>query len=187
MARLFAAENAVRFIKRAHRPFRYAYLKTLRLKDTPHSIAAGFAAGASVSMLPFPGLHFFLGFMLAFITRGGMLASAIGTAVGNPWTFPLIWIGTYKLGVAMMGLDAAARPDISAAMGEAAAAIKSLSFSGMFDSLSPILVPMLVGSVPVALLSWIGFYTLILWALRDHKSRRTRRAALRIRPPSAAE
>lgn len=174
-------------IKKARRPFRYAYLKTLRLKDSPHSIAAGFAAGASVSMLPLPGLHFFLGFVLAFITRGGLLASAIGTAVGNPWTFPLIWIGTYKLGVAMLGIDAAARPKISEAMGEAAQSIKSLQFAEMFDSLSPILLPMFVGAVPVALLSWIAFYTLILWALRERKTRRSRRAALRLEPPTAAE
>lgn len=175
-------------IRKAHRPLRYAYLKTLRIKDSPHSIAAGFAAGASVSMLPLPGLHFFLGFVLAFITRGGLLASAIGTAVGNPWTFPLIWIGTYKLGVAMLGIDAAARPDIAAAMGEAGQAIKSLSLSGFFDSLSPILVPMMVGAIPVALAAWIGFYFLILWALRERKTRRSRRAALRMQqPPTPAE
>ena len=36
-----------------------------------------------------------------------MLASAIGTAVGNPWTFPLIWAATYELGTRLgFGTDA---------------------------------------------------------------------------------
>ena len=39
----------------------------------------------------------------AFVVRGNYLAAAIGTAVGNPWTFPFIWAGTYRLGSFMLG------------------------------------------------------------------------------------
>lgn len=161
-----------RLLKALRRPFRYAYLKAMRIKDSPHRIAAGFAAGASVSMLPLPGVHFLLGFGVAFLTRGGMLASAIGTAVGNPWTFPFIWMGTYKLGLAMLGIKGAERPDLSHAMAETLASIKSLSFDGVSDSLGPILVPMMVGSIPLALAAWVIFYLMILGAVKARHAKR---------------
>ncbi|MFC7332972.1 DUF2062 domain-containing protein [Rhodocista pekingensis] len=74
-----------------------------RLPGPPHRIAAGFASGAAVSMTPFVGLHFLLGFGLAWLLRGSMLAAAIGTAVGNPWTFPAIWYVSYRIGCDLLG------------------------------------------------------------------------------------
>jgi hypothetical protein len=37
--------------------------------------------------------HFVLSALLAYIARANIIASAIGTVVGNPWTFPFIWWG----------------------------------------------------------------------------------------------
>ena len=74
-----------------------------RLPDSPHRIALGFACGAFVSFSPFFGFHFFLAAGLAYLVRGNILASLFGTAVGNPFTFPLIassslWLGRWMLG-----------------------------------------------------------------------------------------
>jgi uncharacterized protein (DUF2062 family) len=74
-----------------------------RLPGTSYSIAAGFACGAAVSFTPLIGFHFVLAAMLALIVRGNLLASALGTVVGNPWTFPGIWLATYRLGSMVLG------------------------------------------------------------------------------------
>lgn len=85
------------------RSLRYLVHRVGRLPGPPHRIAAGFASGAAVSMTPFVGLHFVLAFGLAWVVRGSMLAAAIGTALGNPWTFPAIWYLSYRIGCDLLG------------------------------------------------------------------------------------
>jgi hypothetical protein len=48
------------------RSFRYYWKRMLRIKATPHAIAAGVAAGAFASFTPFMGFHF----ILAFVSPG---------------------------------------------------------------------------------------------------------------------
>src|SRR5215207_1487138 len=82
------------------------YLKRiLRLSGTPYAIAMGAAVGAAVSFTPFIGFHFILAFLIAWPLRGNMIAGAIGTCVGNPLTFPLIWATTYELGHLIMNQE----------------------------------------------------------------------------------
>src|SRR3546814_13256871 len=76
----------------------YVSHRLRRLPGTPYRIAAGFACGAAISFPPFIGLHFVLSAALALIVRGKIIPSAIGTDVGNPWTFPFIWLWTFSLG-----------------------------------------------------------------------------------------
>ena len=76
----------------------YFFHRLARIPGTPYTLAAGFAFGAAASFTPFIGLHFILGGVLAWIIRANFLSSAIGTAVGNPWTFPFIWVGIYEFG-----------------------------------------------------------------------------------------
>jgi len=79
------------------RAWRYVVHRMARLKASPHAIALGFAAGAFASFTPFVGLHFILAGLIAFALRSSILASAIGTVVGNPLTFPFIWLSTYNV------------------------------------------------------------------------------------------
>ena len=74
-----------------------------RLKGTPYSIAAGFACGVAVSFTPFIGLHLVLAAITAWIIRGNVVSSAIGTIVGNPWTFPFIWVAVLSTGRFLLG------------------------------------------------------------------------------------
>jgi uncharacterized protein (DUF2062 family) len=39
---------------------------------------------------------------MAFLLRANVVASAIGTLIGNPLTFPFIWLSSYKLGTALL-------------------------------------------------------------------------------------
>ena len=72
--------------------------RVLRLSDTPRNIALGLAIGAGVSFSPIMFTHFIQGGILSFILRANIPAAIIGTAVGNPWTFPFIWWASLELG-----------------------------------------------------------------------------------------
>ena len=87
------------------RSSRYVGHRLARLPGSPYAIACGFAWGAAVSFTPFVGLHFIISGICAYFTRASIIASAIGTAVGNPWTFPFIWALVYNMGVTMLGMD----------------------------------------------------------------------------------
>ncbi len=128
----------------------YVAHRLRRLPGTPYRIAAGFASGAAVSFTPFIGLHFVLAGLLAMLLRGNIMAAAIGTVVGNPWTFPLIWAWIYSLGIWILGgSDANGLPD-------------ELTFSYIFDNLWKVFIPMMVGAVPTATVAWF----LCFWPLR---------------------
>ena len=86
----------------------YIRHRVVRLPDTPHRIAAGIACGAAVSFTPFIGFHILLAIALAFVLRVNAVAAVIGTVIGNPWTFPFIWVLIYELGAMLMGLELSA-------------------------------------------------------------------------------
>ena len=70
-------------------------IRLKRLQGTPYSIATGFACGVAISFTPFIGFHMILAALTAWLIRGNIIASAIGTIVGNPWTFPFIWLAVF--------------------------------------------------------------------------------------------
>ena len=145
------------------RTAKYIAYRVARLPGTPYSIAAGFAAGAAVSFTPFLGFHFILGGLLALAMGGNLLASVIGTAIGNPWTFPLIWSLIYTLGHAILGMKGSngVAPD--------------LSISEIFQQPFEVLYPMVVGSAPTALTAWTLFFVPVYIGVRRYQIMRVRR------------
>ncbi|MDF2094989.1 DUF2062 domain-containing protein [Aquibaculum arenosum] len=129
------------------RSARYAAHRLSRLPATPYRIAAGFACGAAISFTPLIGMHFFGGALLAMLVRGNVLASALGTAVGNPWTFPFIWAWTFAFGRWLVGH---AR--------EIETLPQHLSMRYIFDNPNEVFFPMLVGSLPTAIVVWFGVF-----------------------------
>lgn len=155
------------------RSTRYLGYRLARLPGTPYSLAGGFAFGAAVSFMPFVGFHFILGGLLAWAFRANILASAIGTAVGNPWTFPFIWTATYHLGYWMLGLKESDNGAFSA--GTMETFFHNLIENGwqsVADVFSTVIFPMLIGSLPIFLLVWvIFFYPLNILIRRFHMKR----------------
>jgi uncharacterized protein len=150
------------------RPVRYLAMRILRLNATPHAIAAGVAAGIVSSWTPFMGLHFLLSFALAYVIAGNMIAAALGTAFGNPLTFPFLWGTSWKIGNYMLG---------SAAVAGAG----GIDLHHLFNTVSitqlwrPVIEPMLLGAVPPAIVSGILSYAILYFAARTFQTRRRER------------
>jgi len=160
------------------RTLRYLVHRIRRLPDSPYSIAAGFACGAAVSVTPFIGFHFAAGALLAWAIRGNVIASAIGALIGNPWTFPIIFLWTYQLGTRMLGVAGAETLP------------EEMSLSYVLAHPWRMLVPMAVGSLPTAAVTWgASFWVVRLAVIRYRRARRRRLQARpgRRRPPLAPE
>ncbi|GAB4359708.1 MAG: DUF2062 domain-containing protein [Oricola sp.] len=148
------------------RSFRYYWKRMLRIKATPHAIAAGVAAGAFASFTPFMGFHFILAFVVAWLLAGNMIAAALGTAVGNPLTFPAIWAATHGAGTAILGATADAGDAAPVSLGVL------LSHGEVTAVWDPILKPMLIGGIPLGIVVGVFFYVLTRVAVSAFQNRR---------------
>jgi len=153
---------------------RYVGYRLMRLQGSPHALAGGFAWGAAVSFMPFVGLHILVAWIGCLLTRGNAVAAVIGTAVGNPWTFPFIWAGSYLLGARLLGMDAAeTRPvdslnALAAGLGHlfkgwlgllpAEATLTAGQSQSLLHLFWNVFLPMLVGGAPLAVAAWFLFY-----------------------------
>ena len=142
----------------------YFLKRTARLAGSPHAIAIGAAAGAAVSCTPFLGLHFVLAVVLAWSLRGSLVASAIGTFVGNPLTFPLMWGASYQIGQLMLGH----RPERP--MGVAPDLLAK-----PWGQLWPVLEPMALGSLPLGLMVGSAAYVIVYRTVAAYQSARRQR------------
>ena len=141
----------------------YVAHRLKRLPGTPYRIAAGFACGAAISFTPFIGFHFVGAALLALVMRANLVASAIGTVVGNPWTFPFIWTWIYVLGQWLLGGQAIS--DLP----------ERLSLNYIFERPLDVLWPMTVGGIPTAVCAWFAFYWPIRGTVAEYQRARRRR------------
>ena len=171
------------------RLFSYLFQRIIRLPGTPTSIAVGFASGVAASFTPFLGFHFIIGGALAMLFRGNVLASAIGTFFGNPWTFILIWLADYEIGVSVIhslgygaDLSVLSIEELGAAMGRV---MQFMSFSGtvawadLAGDFEQVFTPMLIGGIVLGSVAWVVSFLLTLWAVkvwRSHRAKRLERA-----------
>lgn len=87
------------------RAARYVQHRLHRLPDSPETIARGVFAGVFTTFTPFYGLHFFVAGLLAWVLRGNILASLLGTFFGNPLTYVPIGIASLRTGYWLLGID----------------------------------------------------------------------------------
>ena len=93
------------------------------------------ASGVFVCFTPFFGLHFVLASAIAWSIRGNILAALLATFVGNPLTFPFIWVSTYQTGNLILGGDGRFDPR---------------QLKEGFATLWPLIKPMTIGAMPIA-------------------------------------
>ncbi len=156
----------------------YLMHRLSRLPGTPYALAGGFACGAAASFTPFVGLHFIFAAVLAWIIRADILASALGTVVGNPWTFPFIWVWLYNLGnwmgFGVDGLDVM-KLDFPNLFGRSTEALLNADFSALSELAGPVLWPMFMASIPTSLVVWVVFYFPLRRIVKSYQRRRIER------------
>ena len=88
------------------RATKYLWQRTVRLSGTPHSIALGLAIGAFASANPILGTHIIWCAIIIYFVGGNFIAAVLGTWVGNPASFPFIWLATFNTGNFLLGRNA---------------------------------------------------------------------------------
>lgn len=156
----------------------YLRKKVLRLSASPHAIGAGVASGAAVSMYPLIGLHFLLGFLVAYVTRGNMIAAAIGTAWGNPITFPFFFALSYGVGDWLRGGNGVG-PEEAGQIGAVGDHLSHGLFSGGLEAIWPAFSTMMIGAVPVSIVVYLVFYFVVRWLVTGFRTARQARMAAR--------
>jgi uncharacterized protein len=151
------------------RSSRYVVYRLRRLSDTPHAVALGFAIGVFTAVTPFMGAHMVMAALLAWVIGGSVVAALLGTFIGNPLTYPLLWYSTYEVGNLMLrGEIDQKRIDLSGGI-----------FQKSLEQLWPILKPMTLGSIPVGLALAALSYVVVKPMVDAYKHRRRRELALR--------
>jgi len=174
------------------RALEYLGHRMRRLPDTPHRIALGCACGVFASFTPLFGLHFILALVLARLVGGNGLAALIGTAAGNPLTFPLIASVALGLGRRIVGHGATGRD-----YGRVTDAFRQF-FEGLWESVLSLFGhgtaqwhklgafvhdvwwPYLVGGLLPGLVAAIASYYLARPLIAAYQTRRRSRTAARI-------
>jgi len=151
------------------RSSRYVVYRLRRLSDTPHAVALGFAIGVFTATTPFLGTHMVMAALLAWVIGGSVVAALLGTFLGNPLTYPLLWYSTYEVGNLMLrGKMVQKQIDLSGGI-----------FQKSIEQLWPILKPMTLGSIPVGLALALLSYALVKPMVEAYKHRRRRELKLR--------
>ena len=154
------------------RSLQYLSKRILRLKATPHAVAAGVAAGVFASFFPV-GFHFVIAFVLCWVIAGNLVAAALGAVFfGNPLTFPILWGASWETGKLILHdrLPAHGPP---AHLGEM---LHKLSFAQLWK---PVLEPMLIGAIPLGLVFGLLFYGITRWGMNAFREQRRKRLAER--------
>lgn len=121
------------------------------IKDTPHRIAAAFAIGVFIGMSPLLGLHTVLGILAAWALRLNKMATIVGVYITNPWTIIPIYTFSTWVGARCLGINKLL-PDID---------WKHLTFSGLLNEFSQMLMPFIVGTILIGIISAILGYAVV--------------------------
>jgi len=159
------------------RSLAYIWHRVARISGTPHFITIGLAVGVFASWTPFVGLHFFLAALLALVLRGSLLASAIGTFFGNPFSFPFIWLATFNVGNYLLGNEGRHAVDMTLPEGTFWLLFTDPSafFEVVWAVMDPYFVPMLIGSIPLGLVTSIVIYFAVRPIVSKYQQRRRSR------------
>jgi uncharacterized protein (DUF2062 family) len=121
------------------------------VKDSPHRISIAFALGIFIGMSPLFGVHTLLGLMVAYIFRLNKLVTIVGVYVTNPWTIIPIYSFSTWVGAKCLGINKIL-PDID---------WKHITFGALMNDFSPLLMPFIVGTVLIGVLSSIVSYLIV--------------------------
>jgi len=148
---------------------KYYKHRTIRISDSSHSVAAGLAIGCAISFTPAFGTHLIQSIFFCWLLRGNWVASWLGTAFGNPWTFPFLWWISYQVGKSVLWIFGFSDffADIPEPMG----------MGDLINSPMKLLLPMIMGGYICAAITFPAFYYTFYYLIKG--ARRARKARLK--------
>ena len=162
----------------------YAWLRLARTQSSPHAIAIGVAAGIFASFVPLLGAQITLAAGLAYVMRGNMLGAVAGTFVGTPVTYPLMWLGSYRLGAWLLGHDVIrltpGADRLWSLLKAGGPTMVGQAADQAADLLAPIFKPLLIGGCILGLAAGLAaYYSLVavIGRVQARRRARTRQAA----------
>lgn len=133
--------------------------QVLSVHEPPHRVAAAFAMGIFIGMSPLLGVHTILGIILAWQLRLNKLVTLIGVYVTNPWTIVPIYTFSTWLGTKIIGVSHIIPPmDWS-----------HMTFTLLINEFKHLLMPFVVGSTVMGIVSAILGYILIYRTVKQNR------------------
>ena len=174
--------NFIKIFFAFSRTKKYISLSIKRIKGTPQALSLGLATGIAVSFTPFIGLHSLLAIFISWVVGGSMAAALIGTLFGNPWTFPFIWYLTFEIGqfINYGFLSYEEEFSFKIIKKEILTLLVIIKNIIVFANLPELeqnveklkLIPfMVVGSIPLVLITWILSYFSFLLILKSYQKK----------------
>ncbi len=148
------------------RSVRYANLRLGRLRAPRHAIALGLAVGVFAAFQPILGFQMLFAGCAAWFLRASVGAALVGTFVGGPMTWPVMWLASYHLGAALTGETHAVTLNQlwGALAGVRAFAAPDAAGAAAEHLVRHVLYPLAVGAVPLGLLAAAAFYAMVMRA-----------------------
>ena len=163
-------------LKHFFRPFTKALhivgMRTLvkrfkHLHGDPHCISMGMAIGVFIGTTPTFPFHTALAVFFALLLRGSLPAAALGVWFGNPLTMPVFYIGSFKIGMLLLGRDLPA------------VAFDQLSFAVLAKLGLDVICALMVGGVLIGLPFAVAAYCITYQLARRALRRRQQPDALK--------
>ena len=146
------------------RSLRYARLRLGRLKESRHAIALGLAVGVFAAFQPILGFQMIFAGCVAWMLRASVGAALLGTFVGGPMTWPVMWLASYHLGAALTGEPHAVTVgEIWSALASVRAfAAPEAAGAAAGHLVRHVLYPLAIGAVPLGLMAGAAFYAMLM-------------------------
>lgn len=163
------------------RVLHYYRLRVIRLSNPAHNIAANMACGAAMSFTPFFGIHILGAMAISWMIGAGanVIASTVGTFMGNPWTFPFLLFTSYRVGKWLLDVTGVITPpvDVSPELLEqrgndiieklmAEQSEHESMIQHFMNNTWDIFLPTAVGGTIMALITWPFFYYIFYFIVR---------------------
>lgn len=170
----------------------YVLHRLRRLPDAPHRIARGIAAGTFISFTPLFGFHFAGAALIAWVIRGNIVASLMGTFVGNPLTFPFIAAASLETGRWMLGLppEGMLLPDVLKGFAQASLQLwhnaealfgpQQMHWDSLARFYDRIFLPYLLGSLIPGTIAAVAMHYISLPVIRAYQAVRRKKLHARL-------
>lgn len=141
------------------RALRLNFLKLMRIRDSAHRVALGFAIGIAIGCIPFFGIQTILALALAFVFGVNKAACVIGSVWTNPLTAFPVYYSCYRIGLVICRQEGLSFEDFSAILASAEKGAGLMALGA--DLFTPLIAGCVFAAVVLSPVAYLSVLTLI--------------------------